>query len=95
MNKITLYYILVICLFIDIITTLIAVLYLDGTEINPLCNNFMYFFKYKMLVSCTGLIGIWFLKDTSLWKLYVTFLIILYGDVVIINFLGAFSYYYL
>ena len=95
MNKITLYYILVICLFIDIITTLIAVLYLDGTEINPLCNEFMCFFKYKVLISCIGLIGIWFLKDIPLWKYCVSFLIILYGCVVIVNFLGAFSYYYL
>ena len=95
MNKITLYYILAICLFIDIVTTLIAVLYLGGTEINPLCNEFMYFFKYKILVSCFGLIGIWLLKDIPLWKPCVMFLIILYSCVIIINFLGAFSYYYL
>ncbi len=95
MNKVILYYILAICLFIDIVTTLIAVLYLGGTEINPLCNEFMYFFKYKILVSVFGLIGIWLLKDISLWRPCIIFLIILYGIVIIINFLGAFSYYYL
>lgn len=95
MKKEIMYYILVLVICIDIFTTYIVVLYLNATEINPLCDNFNSFMFFKILVSCLGLFGIWFLRNTLYWKYEVMFLIILYGCVIIKNLFGGVSHFWL
>lgn len=95
MKKEIMYYILALVICIDIFTTYIVVLYLNATEINPLCDNFIFFYDFKILISWVGLIGVWFLRNTLYWKYEVSFLIILYGCVIIKNLFGGVSHFWL
>lgn len=82
--------ILTVGVLIDIVFTFISVVYLDGIEINPLCNNFFTFFIVKCIVSIITLTLIWALSNKLcvnkyVWVSCVYFLILWYNIIILKN----------
>lgn len=100
MNKEKLLYLLMASVVLDIVLTFVCVIYLNATEINPLCFNFTIFFVVKCIVSIIMLIFLRVLINKEwvhsyAWLSCVYFLIIWYNIITLNNVYGIYRHFFL
>lgn len=69
----------------DIIMTIVCVKFLGAIELNPLCNNFLIFMAYKIMLSIIAICGVIVLKKESYTTHFITIIIVLYAAVGVLN----------